>query len=210
MKKKLNTIFKLSAQLLSYLTCEKILMIFNKFVCYFTWYVKKRKFKHVGRGSYVGLHAQIRNPQYITIGDGFFAEDNLRIETYPKYLSYSYNPKMIIKDNVAFGYRCHIGCINKIVIGNNCLFGSNVYITDHFHGEVSKAEIGTIPRERKLFSKGPIIIGKNCWIGDNVCIMPNVSIGDNVIVGANSVVTHNVPSNVVVAGSPAKLIKSLI
>lgn len=52
-------------------------------------------------------------------------------------------------------------------------------------------------------------IGNNVWIGDKSTILDGVHIGDNVIVGANSVVTHDIPSNSVAAGMPAKIIKQL-
>ncbi len=55
----------------------------------------------------------------------------------------------------------------------------------------------------------PITIGDNCFIGMHSIIMPGVSVGDNSIVGAGSVVTHDVPPNSVVAGNPAKVIKSV-
>ena len=50
-------------------------------------------------------------------------------------------------------------------------------------------------------------IGKNCWIGNSVTILPGVELGDNVTVGANSVVTKSFPSNCVIGGCPAKIIK---
>ena len=52
----------------------------------------------------------------------------------------------------------------------------------------------------------PITIGKNVWIGIASTVLPGVTIGDNSIVGANSVVTHDVPPNTIVAGSPARKI----
>ena len=55
----------------------------------------------------------------------------------------------------------------------------------------------------------PITIGDNCWIGGGSIICPGVTIGDNVVVGAGSVVVKDVPSNVVVAGNPAKIIREL-
>lgn len=64
------------------------------------------------------------------------------------------------------------------------------------------------PSKRPLSSK-PVDIGNNVWIGEGVCIMPGVTIGDNVIIGANAVVTHSFPNNVVIAGVPARIIKSL-
>ena len=53
----------------------------------------------------------------------------------------------------------------------------------------------------------PVHIGKNCWIGGNVSIMPGVSIGDNTVIGAGSVVTKNIPENVVAVGNPCRVLR---
>lgn len=53
----------------------------------------------------------------------------------------------------------------------------------------------------------PVKIGDRCWIGANTIILPGVTIGDNVVIGAGSVVTKDIPSNVIAAGSPAKIIR---
>lgn len=65
------------------------------------------------------------------------------------------------------------------------------------------------PVLRKLSSKGPVVIGKNCWLGRNTCIMPNVTIGDGCVIGANAVVTHNIPAYSIAVGIPAKVIRSV-
>ena len=105
-------------------------------------------------------------------------------------------------------HNCHIGCIESVEIGKNVLLGSKVYITDHFHGNITADDVDVPPQERTLSSK-PVRIGNNVWIGDNVTVLPGVSLGDNVIVGANAVVTHSFPANTVIAGCPAKIIKTL-
>jgi acetyltransferase-like isoleucine patch superfamily enzyme len=66
------------------------------------------------------------------------------------------------------------------------------------------------PSERKLISKGPVIIGDNVWVGEGVAILPNVTIGRNCIIGTNSVVTKSIPENSVAAGIPAKVIKKIV
>ncbi len=58
--------------------------------------------------------------------------------------------------------------------------------------------------------KAPVIIGDDCWIGANSTILPGVTIGDNVVVAAGSIVTKDIPSNVMVAGNPAVIKKHLI
>ena len=65
------------------------------------------------------------------------------------------------------------------------------------------------PAKRHLKSKGEIRIGRNVWIGDKVSIFGGVTIGDNVIIGAGSIVTHNIPSNSMAVGAPAKVVKQI-
>ena len=55
----------------------------------------------------------------------------------------------------------------------------------------------------------PIHIGKNCWLGAGVIVMPGVSIGDNTVIGAGSVVTRDIPANVVAYGTPCKVVREI-
>ena len=55
----------------------------------------------------------------------------------------------------------------------------------------------------------PIKVGNNVWFGGNVVVLPNVKIGDNSVIGAGSVVTKDIPSNVVAVGNPCKVIKEI-
>lgn len=105
---------------------------------------------------------------------------------------------------VCLNRNVHIGCINRITIGQGTLIGSNVLITDHSHGE---KEYELSPSYRPLYSKGPVEIGKNVWIGENVCILPDVTIGDNCIIGAGSIVTRSIPENSIAVGNPARVVK---
>ena len=147
---------------------------------------------------------------YKKIGDNFSLCARARIETYSKHLDSSYTPEMIFGDNVNIGYDCHIGCVNKVIIGNNVLMASKIFITDHFHGDTSIDSLKLPPNNRKVISKGSVIIEDNVWIGEGVAIMPNVTIGANSIIGANSVVTKDIPKNSVVAGNPASVIKNIV
>lgn len=145
----------------------------------------------------------------ISIGNNFAANINLRIQAINNYAGKCFEPQVIILDNVTMGQRCHIGCINKVVIGNGVLMGSNILIIDHQHGSTTERSL-IPPKDRELISKGPIIIEDSVWIGDNVAIMPNVTIGEGSIIGSNTVVTKNVPAYSVVAGNPAKIIRELV
>ena len=80
---------------------------------------------------------------------------------------------------------------------------------DHDHGKIEVTDLGLPPNKRKLYSKGPVIIGDNVWIGEGVCILSNITIGQNSIIAAGSVVTKSIPSNSVAAGNPARVLKIL-
>jgi acetyltransferase-like isoleucine patch superfamily enzyme len=84
-----------------------------------------------------------------------------------------------------------------IHIGENCLIASGCTILSHDHCKRVKKQPYLIDT----------YIGKSCFIAINSIILPGVKIGDQVIVGAGSVVTKNIPSNVIVAGNPARIIR---
>jgi len=159
--------------------------------------------------------ALIRCPMYLTggryikIGMGFNCDQRLRLDAFDSYLGEKFAPQIIIGDNVSIQKDCHIGAINKVILGNNVLIASKVYISDHSHGKVGVDELDCPPSNRKLYSKGPVVIGNNVWIGEGAVILPNVIIGDNCIVGANSVVTKTFPDNCVIGGNPARIIRRL-
>jgi acetyltransferase-like isoleucine patch superfamily enzyme len=143
------------------------------------------------------------------LGDDVTAERGLIIEAFSEYAGETFSPKIVIGDRVSFGYNCHIGCINRVTIGNDVLIASRVFISDHSHGTGHASELGTTPVRRRLHSKGGVTIGSRVWVGEGVCILAGVSVGDNAIIGANSVVTRDVPANSVVAGAPARLLRMM-
>lgn len=176
------------------------------------WFGYSKKFRSIGKDSYVGIGFSINHPENITIGDHFKCGKDVRIQTWPIYhnCATGYNPELIIGSKVSLTERCFISCLNRIVIGDGTLLGSDVFVTDNSHGKNTIEEISIPPSERKLYSKGPVEIGKNVWIGKNSCVMPGVKIGDGCIVGANSVVTHDIPPYSIAVGAPAKVIRKLL
>ena len=172
--------------------------------------IRNTPFLSVGKTFKTGKDCTFLNPQYMEIGDNFIAMNRLRLDAIDEYFGETFSPKIIIGENASINNDVHIGCINKIIIGRNCLMASRIFITDHSHGTTTAEELQTPPALRKLHSKGPVIIGDNVWIGEGACILPNVNIGNNVIIGANAVVTKDVPANCIVGGIPARVIKKMI
>ena len=176
------------------------------------WLIYQRirnEFKAIGEKSQFSyLNSRISGKSFIVIGDRCTFGAHLRMDAVCKYGEQKFSPKLIIGNDVVINDFCHIGCVNEVMIGNNVLVASRVTILDHFHGNITTSDLLTPPSKRPLSSK-PVCIGNNVWIGEGVCIMPGVTIGDNVIIGANAVVTHSFPKNVVIAGVPAKIIKTL-
>jgi acetyltransferase-like isoleucine patch superfamily enzyme len=166
----------------------------------------KPSFSECGTNLMIEKPAFLLGGKYMKIGGNFFSNSRLRIECWDKLEEYAYSPNLSIGNNVSFNYNCHIACINEITIGNNVLFASNIFVTDHFHGDNQDIRDKVPPAQRKLYSKGPVIIEDNVWIGENVVIMPNVTIGANSVIGANAVVTKSFPGNSIIAGVPAKIV----
>lgn len=89
----------------------------------------------------------------------------------------------------------------KINIGKAVMFGAGVVIATVGHP--------IKPDMRKYMYTDPVNIGDNCWIGANVTICPGVTIGENTVIGAGSVVTKDIPANVIAVGNPCKVIREI-
>lgn len=91
----------------------------------------------------------------------------------------------------------------SIYVGDNCMIGPNVVIATSGH------PILPILRENNYVYNLPVVIKENVWIGSNVSILPGVTIGKNSVIGAGSVVTKNIPENVVAYGNPCKIVREI-
>ncbi len=175
---------------------------------YFFSYIAKKILGVCDGKSFVRYPYYLFNPDFIRVGNCFTSGPGLRLEAWDEYKGNKYFPEIQIGNNVSLNYNVHIGAIKRISIGDNVLVGSNVVITDHSHGDLSKEIAGTF-KDQPLHSKGEVVIEENVWIGENVSVLPGVTIGRNTVVGANSVVTCDVPESVVVCGVPAEVKKRI-
>ena len=114
-----------------------------------------------------------------------------------------YGENIEVGENFYTNYDVVILDVCKVKIGDNCLIAPQVGIYAAAH-----------PLDKEVRRSGleygkPITIGNDVWIGGGAKILPGVTLGDNVVVGAGAVVTRSFPSDVVIAGNPAKIIKNL-
>lgn len=117
----------------------------------------------------------------------------------PFYTDFGKN--ITVGKNVFINACCHFQDQGGITLGDNCLVGHNVVFATLNHGFA--------PEERQSMLPAPIVVGRNVWIGSNSTILQGVTIGDNSIIAAGSVVTKDVPANAIVAGVPARFIRSI-
>lgn len=113
------------------------------------------------------------------------------------------------------GHHCHFGRRVYANYGLTCVDDTHIYIGDYsmLGPNVTIATAGhpILPelRQKGLQYNMPVHIGTNCWIGAGAIIMPGITIGDHVVIGAGSVVTRDIPSNVIAVGNPCRVMREV-
>lgn len=124
--------------------------------------------------------------------------------------------KYLIKKGAVIGEGTRLNCGVQafgtepylITCGRDCLFAGGVFFATHDGGIKVLNSLGKFDGKR-MSKMAQIKIGDNVYIGQNALIMPGVTIGSNVVIGAGSIVTRNIPDNVVAVGIPATVKKSI-
>ena len=170
----------------------------------------RRVFFHP-HGVEFGEHSTVRRPwniygapQHMRVGSNCFILPNLHVQLLilPQRAK---TPSLVIEDGVYIGQNAFITVGDEIHIGEGSVLSDSVYITDLAHGMDPE---GPPIMEQPLESKGPVRIGKRCFLGYRVAVLPGVHLGDHCIVGANSTVTKSFPAYSMIAGSPARIVKT--
>lgn len=117
----------------------------------------------------------------------------------PFYCCYGTN--ITLGEHAYINMNCSFIDDGKIIVGKATMFGANVAIATVGHP--------IQPSMRRYMYTAPVVIGDNCWIGANVTICPGVTIGDNTVIGAGSVVTRDIPANVVAVGNPCRVLREI-
>ncbi len=127
-------------------------------------------------------------------GESIYMEPSFRCD---------YGKNIHVGEGFYANFNCVILDVAEVIIGKNCMLAPNVAIYTATH------PIDPTERNSGVEYAKKIVIGDNCWIGGNSVICPGVTLGDNVVVGAGAVVTKSFGDNVVIAGNPAKVIKTI-
>lgn len=116
--------------------------------------------------------------------------------------------RLVLGDNVFIGHRARFYIGNTIEIGNRCLIADGCVLRGYSgHPLDPKARKAGLPDTTE--SIGSIILENNVWLGQNVTVNKGVRIGENSVIASGSVVTKDIPANVLAGGMPAKVIKPL-
>lgn len=166
----------------------------------------------IGDGQIIGLNTCIllqdnAQKENVIIKEGAWVEGIIAVQN---------NGKVIMHKHSKIGATTKILCVNHIEIGEYTAIANDTTICDNnnhpispdFRKKMRMTPVGHDMRMWKHSANAPIIIEDNCWIGSNVRICKGVRIGKNSIVAACSVVTKDVPANCIVAGNPAKIVKT--
>ena len=156
----------------------------------------KKIFKEYNKTSDedVALRDELLNKLFKNIGKNCWIEPDFRCE---------FGKNIILEDNIYINFGCIILDCAEVRIESNTLIGPNVGIYAVNHSLDPKERING-----GCFGK-PVHIGKNVWIGGDAKILAGVTIGDNSIIGTGSIVTKDIPSNVIAVGNPCKVIREI-
>lgn len=154
------------------------------------------KANSVGWLGRVSGKLRINNKGEIVIGGNV----SFHAKPFPSSISVDKQAKLWVGDHVFFNYGLDIGCTESIRIGSYTIIGPMVNIIDtNFH----PVDVNDLSCSKD------IVISDNVWIGRGVLILPGVTIGTNSVIAAGSVVTRDIPNNVLAGGTPARVIREI-
>ncbi len=157
-----------------------------------------------GAGTVVGRPRVLDGSKFMSIGNHCEIRVGAWLGVYPLKDDLGPRYRLIIEDNVYLGFYACITAIDLVHIGAGSVISDYFYTSDHVHGHDPRK--GS-PATQPLLSKGPVRIGRNCFIGYRVSILPGVTLGDSCVVGAHAVVTKSFPPMTMLVGVPARAVK---
>lgn len=175
---------------------------------------------------FIGKRVKVRHGYQLSAGKNLILEDNVSINALSTNGIQFGDNVSIARDSILFctgiisqkgtgitigdrtgiSARAYLAGQGGITIGNDVIMGPNVQIFSENH---NYSDTAIIIKEQGV-TKQAVVIGNNCWLGAGAVILAGVVIGDGCVIAASSVVTKSVPANSIVAGIPAKVIKSRV
>lgn len=155
----------------------------------------------IGRNMGIRGPFVVRGPGRVTVGDYVMFDTATgrpnRLQTFDPAAA------------VTIGNHCYLNgvelaCARAVTIGDGAIIAECLMMDTDFHSVEPNRHEASAP-----VKAAPITIGRNVWIANKTILLRGVTIGDNSVVGAGSVVTRDVPPNVVVAGNPARVVRQL-
>ena len=147
------------------------------------------------RPTELGKREEMLKEMFAEIGENCYIEPPLHSNWGGKHVHFG--------KNVYANFGLTLVDDTHIYVGDGTMFGPNCVIATAGH------PIDSELRERQLQYNIPVHIGKNCWLGAGVLVMPGVTIGDNSVIGAGSVVTKDIPANVIAVGNPCRVLREI-
>jgi acetyltransferase-like isoleucine patch superfamily enzyme len=141
-----------------------------------------------------------RHPVLYTAGSITCGRLFLRCKTIPIELGATKNGSLVLGERVFINTGATVVANHSIVVGDGCLIGDLVAIFDSDHHAMEPS---------RPIRSAPVRLGTNVWVGRSATILPGVTIGDHAVIAAGSVVTDDVPARTLMAGVPARPIRTL-
>jgi acetyltransferase-like isoleucine patch superfamily enzyme len=171
--------------------------------CYYHLFFKK-KFSHIGSVPTVwGIRNIVVFGPNISIGGHvvFIGGDGHKTNL-SSIRTGTREGRIDIGDHVLIMNGVRISSASSVTIADSCMLANNCYLNDSDWHDIHD-------RSSMPGASAPIVLERGAWIGDSAIVCKGVRIGENSIIGAGSVVTRNVPANVIAAGNPARVVKRL-
>ena len=176
-----------------------------------------------GRKVVIGRHVTLRHPSKIFLGDGVVLDDRSTLDAKGSAnrgirlgngvfvgrntTIYCKNGNVTVGDNASLSANVIVFSSNDLTLGEGTMVGSFSYLLSG--GEYDYASPVPFCRQSGMETKGPLVIGRDCWLGAHVTVLDAASVGDRSVVAAGAVVTAPIPARSLAMGVPARVRKSL-